>query len=50
MEDLEDKKQNGGFGGQSGSMEDILQIGGHLSPMLSTWAMAGRPDVWSFIL
>ena len=31
---LEDNKQNGGFGGQSGSMEDILQIGGHLTPMV----------------
>ena len=31
---MEDIKQNGGFGGQSGSMEDILQIGGHLTPMI----------------
>jgi hypothetical protein len=35
---LEDNNQNGGFGGQSGPMENILLNGEHLTPMYgSTW-------------
>jgi hypothetical protein len=33
---LEDNNQNGGFGGQSGPMENILLNGEHLTPMVST--------------
>ena len=31
---LEDNNQNGGFGGQSGPMENILLNGEHLTPMM----------------
>ena len=34
---LEDNNQNGGFGGQSGPMENILLNGEHLTPMLAIY-------------
>ena len=38
---LEDNNQNGGFGGQSGPMENILLNGEHLTPMIGWVGLDG---------
>ena len=52
MEDiLEDKQQNGGFGGQSGPMENILLNGEHLTPMDGAlWQQQKLEDMGNYTL